>query len=67
MVVVDEDHPRALPSAIEMCRAALSLMRGDRPATVAHARHLHKVFRKLEVGSRRELPDPLDQTVTGDV
>jgi LuxR family maltose regulon positive regulatory protein len=41
MVVVDHDQLRALPGAIVRYRAALSLMRGDRPATVAHA---HRVL-----------------------
>ncbi len=40
MVVVDDGQLRALPGSIEMYRAALALMRGDRPATVAHARRV---------------------------
>jgi LuxR family maltose regulon positive regulatory protein len=43
MVVVDEEEFQRLPGAIEMYRAALSLVRGDRPATIDHAeRAIHR-------------------------
>jgi LuxR family maltose regulon positive regulatory protein len=38
MVVADEDEYRRLPGAIELYRAALALIQGDVPGTVAHAR-----------------------------
>jgi LuxR family transcriptional regulator, maltose regulon positive regulatory protein len=38
MVVVDDEGLRRLPGAIQMYRAALALVRGDRPATISHAR-----------------------------
>ena len=38
IVVVDNDQFRGLPSTVEMYKAALALVRGDLPGTVAHAR-----------------------------
>ena len=38
MVVADEEEYRRLPGAIELYRSALSLVRGDLPATVRYAR-----------------------------
>jgi LuxR family transcriptional regulator, maltose regulon positive regulatory protein len=37
-VVVDEGEFQRLPAVVEMYRAALALVRGDRPATIDHAR-----------------------------
>ena len=37
MVVVDETEFRRLPGVIEMSHAGLALVRGDAPATIAHA------------------------------
>lgn len=38
MVVVDKGELPRMPSAIQMYRAALALLRGDAPATIEHAR-----------------------------
>jgi LuxR family transcriptional regulator, maltose regulon positive regulatory protein len=40
MVVVDQAELARLPGAIGMYRAALALVRGDRPATIGHARRV---------------------------